>query len=206
MSLKFDNKETIKQGKMESYLSKLMRLATTYDNHNYVIILKKAGLSSYIEEVGYKLTPYTYNGNWQNENVRYAPEEVFDRFFYEIGPDDKEHQYLFLKAIVEQISSFNRNEIDIDLLERYLLLLGYEIIDTNDTEANGYSLIKAGVVDNVETLENTMFENIINTYGNAKYYYDQANSTFINGDYNNFRYIYRIEYRLWKLTIFYINN
>lgn len=185
MSLKFDNKETIKQGKMESYLSKLMRLATTNDNHNYVIILKKAGLSSYIEEVGYKLTPYTYNGNWQNENVRYAPEEVFDRFFYEIGADDKEHQYLFLKAIVEQISSFNRSEIDIDLLERYLLLLGYEIIDTNDTEANGYSLIKAGVVDNVETLENTMFENIINTYGNAKYYYNQANSTFINGDYNS---------------------
>lgn len=146
MSLKFDNKETIKQGKMESYLSKLMRLATTYDNHNYVIILKKAGLSSYIEEVGYKLTPYTYNGNWQNENVRYAPEEVFDRFFYEIGADDKEPN-IYLKAIVEQISSFNRSEIDIDLLERYLLLLGYEIIDTNDTEANGYSLIKAGVVD-----------------------------------------------------------
>lgn len=95
MSLKFDNKETIKQGKMESYLSKLMRLATTYDNHNYVIILKKAGLSSYIEEVRYKLTPYTYNGNWQNENVRYAPEEVFDRFFYEIGADDKEPNIYF---------------------------------------------------------------------------------------------------------------
>lgn len=73
----------------------------------------------------------------------------------------------------------------IQILERYLLLLGYEIIDTNDTEANGYSLIKAGAVDNVGTLENTMFENIINTYGNAKYYYDQANSTFINGDYNS---------------------
>ena len=95
MSLKFDNKGTNKQGKMESYLSKLMRLATTYDNHNYVIILKKAGLSSYIEEVGYKLTPYTYNGNWQNENVRYAPEEVFDRFFYEIGADDKEPNIYF---------------------------------------------------------------------------------------------------------------
>lgn len=80
MSLKFDNKETIKQGKMESYLSKLMRLATTYDNHNYVIILKKAGLSSYIEEVGYKLTPYTYNGNWQNENVMHQKKYLIDSF------------------------------------------------------------------------------------------------------------------------------
>lgn len=185
MGLNFDNKETVMQGKMNIYLSKLMRLATMYDNHNYVIILRKAGLSSYIERFEYKLTPYTYNGKWQNDNIRYAPEEVFDYLFFEIGQEDKEHQYLFLKAIIEQISSFNSYEIDINLLTRYLLLLGYKIIDTNNTEANGYSLIKAGVVDNVETLENTMFENIINTYGNAKYYYDQANSTFINGDYNS---------------------
>lgn len=185
MSLNFDNKETIKQGKMESYLSKLMRLATMYDNHNYVIILKKAGLSSYIEKVEYKLTPYVYNGHWKNKNIEYAPEEVFDWLFYEIGPDDKEHQYIFLKAIIEQISSFDTYDVDKDLLARYLLLLGYEVLDTNNTEANGYSLIKVGIIDNVETLGNTLFEEIIRTYDNAKYYYDQANSTFSNGDYNS---------------------
>lgn len=110
---------------------------------------------------------------------------MFDWLFYEIGPDDKEHQYIFLKAIIEQISSFDTYDVDKDLLARYLLLLGYEVLDTNNTEANGYTLIKVGIIDNVETLGNTLFEEIIRTYDNAKYYYDQANSTFINGDYNS---------------------
>lgn len=184
MTLQFDDDIKIKEGKRDSYLSRLMRLATQYDNHDYVVILKKAGLSSYISTYENNLTPFQFNGPFKNSNYTYIPEEVFDELYNEIGTN-KQYQYLFLKAIIEQISSFDRSDIDFDLLQRYLLLLGFQIVETIDTETKGYSLVQVGITDSEVFLGGTIFENILSEYGNARYYYDQANSTFINGDYNS---------------------
>lgn len=66
-----------------------------------------------------------------------------------------------MKANIEQNSYFNTCEIDIKLLTRCLLLLGYEATGAKNTESNRHSLIKVGVADSAKNLENTMFENIL---------------------------------------------
>lgn len=187
MSLEFDTKEKITLSKRECYISKLMRFATMYDNHDCTVILKKSGLSEYTEYYQKKLTPYIYNGTWKNPNPRYAPEEVFDEIFNEFSPNDTEHRYLFLKALVEQINFETCLQIDFDLMQRYLSLLGFQIIHQNNTETKGYSLKQIGILeeDIEEEKPTTIFEDIISKFEVADHCYTEAKSSLANGNYKS---------------------
>lgn len=44
------------------------------NNGDGEVILKKAGLSSYVEEYADKFSPYWYNRGYQNRNDAYNPE------------------------------------------------------------------------------------------------------------------------------------
>jgi hypothetical protein len=131
MSLRFDDNEKIKEAKRDTFLSHLLRLGTEEDNHDAAVILKKAGLSGYLDNYEPSLQPFSFNGHWKNENTRYQPEMVFDDIYNQIG-GDRAHQYTFLKAVVEQITNLNKHDYSEERFNRYLALLGYEIISSND--------------------------------------------------------------------------
>jgi hypothetical protein len=144
MGLIFDDEERIKEAKSDDYLSHLMRLATEDDNRNGSCVLKKAGLSSYLNKYSQALMPFSYNishnKEYQNENTSYAPEMVFDQLFSQIDSADHQHQFLFLKTLVEQISNFDRSGFELTVFNRYLAMLGYEITKCEISETNGYTL------------------------------------------------------------------
>lgn len=184
MSLKFDSKETIKESKRNLCLSKLMRLATSSDNRDFEVILKKAGLSSYINSHSMCLSPYSYNGQWENPNVQYYPESAFDFFFDEIG-DDKEHQYSFLKAIVEQIKKIDYS--DLEEYNRCLATLGYEIdYGSSSDDCKRYTLKHAMVTIQKDAENISRFEELCESKSSGSYeHYKEAVSNFRNGDYSS---------------------
>ena len=68
-----DTKERIARSNIYSIFGKLMnRLVDNNDDGE--VLLKKAGLSSFIEEYENRLCPYWYNRGYQNRNDQYNPE------------------------------------------------------------------------------------------------------------------------------------
>lgn len=184
MGLIYDTNEVLKNSKRDIFISGLMRLATKNNNRSGAVILKNAGLSSYVEQWGWNLSPYSYNGQWENSNVRYAPERVFDYFYNEIGQDDKEHQFLFLKAIVEQIKVIDYD--DLEFYNRHLATLGYEIIESNSKECAGYTLKNVSITIVSDSKEITVFEEMCNKVCPGSFnYFNEAISTFRNSDYSS---------------------
>lgn len=185
MSLRFDDNEKIKEAKRDTFLSHLLRLGTEEDNHDAAVILKKAGLSGYLDNYEPSLQPFSFNGHWKNENTRYQPEMVFDDIYNQIG-GDRAHQYTFLKAVVEQITNLNKHDYSEERFNRYLALLGYEIISSNDPETNGYTLQTIGVSILADQSDYSRFELLAdNAAGGSMAFYNEAISTFRNGDYGS---------------------
>ena len=184
MGLIYDDINEIKDSKRDNCLSKLMRKATKNDNNNGVVILKNAGLSNYVDDFAANLSPFLYNEQWENKNAVYAPEAVFSCLYQEIGQDDKEHQFLFLKAIVEKITRFDYDELII--FNRYLATLGFEIVETDSFDTDGYTLRNISVSVMIEENDYSLFEELCyKTTENAFSYYEEAISTFRNGDYGS---------------------
>lgn len=143
------------------------------------ILLKKSGLSSLCEEYGSMLTPYTYNGQWQNPNVQYNPQMVF----FELYPDlDEKHQFMFLKNIVENA---NFRKFGTKRVENYLSLLGYSLVYDSDYRSD-YTLKQAtrGIAERSNDIT-LLEEQLQNDYPEVFHAYDEALSTFGNCEYKS---------------------
>ena len=143
------------------------------------ILLKKSGLSSLCEEYGSMLTPYTYNGQWQNPNVQYNPQMVF----FELYPDlDEKHQFMLLKNIVENA---NFRKFGTKRVENYLSLLGYSLVYDSDYRSD-YTLKQAtrGIAERSNDIT-LLEEQLQNDYPEVFHAYDEALSTFGNCEYKS---------------------
>lgn len=148
-------------------------------NSDGEIILKKSGLSSLCDTYKNKLEPFSYNRQWENPNVQYDPQKVFFELYPEL--DDK-HKFLFLKNIIENANFY---KIDKKETENYLSVLGYTLIDDSNTESN-YTLKQTikGLFErgaDVTLLESKLKYEFSDFYR----FYDEALSTFGNGEYKS---------------------
>jgi hypothetical protein len=186
MGLDFDDKNTIREAKRDDYISHLMRLATEGDNRNGSVILKKAGLSGRVDKYSEELSPFSFHLKYRNPNDLFAPEMVFDEIYSEIGQNDKERQYVFLKAIVEQIPKIDKHGYELETFNRYLALLGYLIVKTSDSETNGYTLQTIEVSALSDGSDYSRFEFLAEQVSHVSMvHYNEAVSTFRNGDYGS---------------------
>ena len=153
--------------------------AAIQNNGDGEILLRRSGLSSLCAEYECELTPFSYNGQWQNPNVRYNPKKVF----FELYPalDDK-HKYIFIKNIIE---TTNLHRVGITQVENYLSLLGYSLENNYDVHSH-YSIKQStkGVVERGEDI--TLLEQRLqDDFPNVFRAYDEALSTFGNGEYKS---------------------
>lgn len=180
MSLEFDDLDTVNRAKRNDYLSNLLELAIN-SNEDGETILRLAGLSSYIDQYKEWLLPYTYNGKWQNDNPKYMPKSVFNYFFNEINENDKERQFMFLKVIVEKISNFGR--YDINIFNRHLSVLGFKIIESNDSNTKGFTLIQIELTIEEDGKDYSEFQNLCNKICDGSYkLYEEAISDYKEGN------------------------
>ena len=97
----YDDDNEIALCKMYEFFAQLLEYAI-HNNGDGEILLRKSGLSSLCSEYEYELTPYSYNGQWQNANVQYNPKKVF----FEIYPElDDKHKFIFIKNIIESVNT-----------------------------------------------------------------------------------------------------
>ncbi len=143
------------------------------------IILKLSGLSYLCENYKLVLKPFSYNGQWENDNVQFDPQKVF----FEIYPElDDKHKFLFLKNIIEKANFY---KIDKEEADNYLSLLGYSLTEDSRTESK-YTLTQTtrGLFERGEDI--TLLENTLkNSYSDLYRFYDEALSTFGNGEYKS---------------------
>jgi len=153
--------------------------AAIQNNGDGEILLRKSGLSSLCEEYASELTPYSYNGKWQNQNLQYNPQKVFFELYPEL--DDK-HKFIFIKNIIETTSFHRVNNTEV---ENYLSLLGYSLEMDYGTRSH-YTIKQStkGVVERGEDI--TLLEQKLqDEFPNVFRAYDEALSTFGNGEYKS---------------------
>lgn len=78
-------------------------------NEDGEVLLKKAGLSSFWETYGGKLSPYWYNRGYQNKNDSYNPEYACIAICEEIETDE-EMLLRFLNLILEGIHKIKEKQ------------------------------------------------------------------------------------------------
>ena len=106
MNIVYDDDSSIAEFKIYEYLGTVLDTAI-HNNGDGEAILSCAGISSLIPQYQKMLTPYSYNGQWQNNNVQYNP----GKFFIEVFPVlDEKHRFLFIKAIVERANFYGLDE------------------------------------------------------------------------------------------------
>ena len=136
-----DTKARIARSNIYSIFGKLMnRLINNNDDGE--VILKKAGLSSYVEQYDNKLSPYWYNRGYQNQNDAYNPEYACMSICEKIEADE-EALLRFLNTILDDI--YEIDEKQYEKLSNYLNVIGYELLEKVERydyyETKHYSLI-----------------------------------------------------------------
>ena len=178
MNIIYDDDNTIAQFKTFEYLSTVLDSAIQ-NNGEGEVIFSRAGISSLIVQYQKMITPYSYNGQWQNANVQYNPKKVFIEVFPKL---DEKHRFLFVRAIVEYANFLN---FDKEILANHLALLGYSIKDSDESRSK-YTIFQTskGVVERTADLD-LLEKKLRNDYPNIYYLYNEALSTFGNGEYKS---------------------
>ena len=96
-----DSQEKIVLAKIYSILGKYFDRIIRGDE-TAEIILKCSGLSSMFEKYEEKLTPYTMNGSWKNDNPNYTPIKTCFAICREIE-NNKQALGTFLKEILVKL-------------------------------------------------------------------------------------------------------
>ena len=138
-----DTKERIARSNIYSIFGKLMnRLIDNNDDGE--VLLKKAGLSSFVDEYENRLCPYWYNRGYQNRNDQYNPEYACMSICEKIESDETA-LLRFLNTILESIHQIDEQQYE--KLTNYLNVIGYELLETVEEddycETINYSLIPA---------------------------------------------------------------
>ncbi len=176
--IKYDDDNDIALFKIYKYLGQLLDSALT-DNEMYKIIFHETGISSLIDNYSIQLSPFRYNGHWQNENPQYNPIGTFYELYLEL--DDK-HRFLFIKSIVEKIPY---RYFDKEKISNHLLILGYSVVSESSARSNyTISQTEAGLVERENDIP-LLESKIRDEFPQAYRFYDEALSTFGNGEYKS---------------------
>ena len=178
MNIIYDDDSTIVQFKTYEFFAKLFDNAIQ-KNGDGEIIFAQSGFSSLIGQYEPMITPYRYNGKWENPNAQYNAIKVFLEIFPEL---DEKHRFLFLKNIIER-TNFHRENMT--KIENHLALFGLSLIDSDDSQSN-YTIAQTtkGMIErgnDVILLE----QKLKNDYPSMYPFYDEALSTFGNGEYKS---------------------
>ena len=178
MLIKYDDDSEIAMFHIYEFLSNAFDSAIR-KNGDGETLLRKSGISSLCDLYDKELTPFSYNGKWQNDNMQYNPQKVFFELYPEL--DDK-HKFFFLKSIIENANFY---KIDQNKTNNYLTLLGYSLMDDSDTKS-GYTLSQTtkGLIKRGADI--TLLESKLkNEFPDLFRFYDEALSTFGNGEYKS---------------------
>lgn len=179
-----DTKERIARSNIYSIFGKLMgRLIDNNDDGE--VILKKAGLSSFVDEYGNRLCPYWYNRGYQNRNDQYNPEYTCMAICEKIESDE-DALLDFFNTILEGIHQIDEKQYD--KLANYLNVIGYELLETVEEDEYGdtfyYSLIPAsGGVQQRNTDITYLRSMLVTHHVDLVNLYDEAISNFGSGQY-----------------------
>ena len=179
-----DTKERIARSNIYSIFGKLMsRLINNNDDGE--VILKKAGLSAYVEEYENRLRPYWDNRGYRNNNDQYNPEYACMVICEKIESDE-ESLLRFLNTILDGI--YEIEEKQYEKLSNYLFVIGYELLET--IEGDGcygvvnYSLIPSSDGAQQRNSDVTYLRSMLLTHhSDLVTLYDEAISNFGSGRY-----------------------
>lgn len=178
MRIIYDDDNTIAQFKLYEYLSAVFDSAIQA-NGDGEAIFSHAGISSQIAQYQRMITPFSYNGQWENDNVQYNPKKVFIELFPKL---DEKHRFLFVKAIVEYANFYT---IDKEKMLNHLALFGYSLQESDEARSN-HTIFQTsmGAVERAKDID--LLETKLRTdYPNFSYLYDEILSTFGNGEYKS---------------------
>ena len=105
-----DTKERIARSNIYSIFGKLMNRLID-NNNDGEVLLKKAGLSSFIDEYENRLCPYWYNRGYQNRNDQYNPEYACMTICEKIESDETA-LLRFLNTILESIHQIDEQQYE----------------------------------------------------------------------------------------------
>lgn len=178
MKIIYDNDNTISEFKTYGFLGTIFDYAIQ-KNGEGEIIFAHAGITSLISQYQNMITPYSYNGQWENRNVQYNPIKVFVEIFPEL--DDK-HKYLFIRAIVEYANFYN---IDEKRLSNHLSALGYSLVYSSEARSEHTVFQTSKGAENRSEDIVLLEKRIRDDYPDLYYIYNEALSTFGNGEYRS---------------------
>lgn len=176
--IKYDDDSKIAQFKIYEYFGTVFNSAI-YNNGDGEAIFKRTGISTLILKYQKMITPYSFNGQWKNNNVQYNPGKVFVEVFPAL--DDK-HRFLFIKDIVEHA---NFDQICEDVLSNHLAALGYSLVASDDSKSQ-YTIGQTAKGAAERSKDIVLLERKIkHDYPSLYYIYDEALSTFGNAEYKS---------------------
>ena len=113
----------------------------------------------------------------------YNPKKVFFEIYEQL---DEEHRFLFIRNIIEKTNIKNFLAAEKELLIRYLNVLGYSLIKDFSNLTNGYS-INTTTKGEFERSKDISFleEEIGKNFPRFRTYYNEAVSSFANGNYSS---------------------
>lgn len=184
MEIKIDSKERIARSNVYSIFGKFLSRQIS-NNDDGEVILKKSGLSSFIDDYENRLNPYWYNRGYKNDNDSYNPEYVCMKIC-EVLEEKEDVLLMFLNTILEGI-----REIDDNTRERlvnYLGVIGYELkIEQKDDDYDEYYIytLIPSTDGSQERNEDISFlrHMLLNYHSDLVHIYDEAISNFGNGQY-----------------------
>lgn len=179
-----DTKGRIARSNIYSIFGKLMNRLID-NNNDGEVLLKKAGLSSFIEEYENRLCPYWYNRGYQNRNDQYNPEYACMAICEKIESDETA-LLRFLNTILESIHQIDEQQYE--KLTNYLNVIGYELLETVEEddyyETINYSLIPASGGAQQRNADVTYLRSMLVTHHpDLVILYDEAISNFGSGQY-----------------------
>ena len=113
-----DSKDRIARSNIYSDFGRLLK-SIIKDNHDGEVILKKAGLSAFVENYENILHPYVSNRGYENPNEQYNPEYAYIAICEEIE-NNEEDLIRFMNTILEQI--YEIDERQFHKLASYLIV------------------------------------------------------------------------------------
>ncbi|MGL4911032.1 MAG: hypothetical protein ACRC3Y_01240 [Romboutsia sp.] len=172
-------------------LAKMAKLLTKYSNRvikengDGKSLLECSGLSSLVDEYNAFLTPYSFNGQWKNDNSTFNAGQAINEICYKIS-SNKKALSMFLNEFLSRIDKIDSE--DICSFENYLEILGFklDIKEKYDFYGTKYEFSLSNYIDGVNERQKDVsyLLNMINEKNNGLItYYEEAISTYGNAEY-----------------------
>lgn len=181
-----DSKDRIARSNIYSDFGRLLK-SIIKDNHDGEVILKKAGLSAFVEDYENILRPYVSNRGYENPNEQYNPEYACIAICEEIE-NNEEDLIRFMNTILEQI--YEIDERQFHKLASYLGVIGYELLELDEVDMYGevkrYSLCASTDGVKERNADMSYLQTLLSTHHfDLSKLYDEALSTFGLGQYKS---------------------